>query len=67
MIGHVTGPGLACIYKLYFFIRFFYLCDKSYVGHVTGHVTWPMYISVVFSFGFLTLSLSFFFFLNLQF
>ena len=67
MTGHVAGPGLACIYKFCFLLGFPYLCDKSYVGHVTGHVTWPMYISVVFSFGFFIFSFSFFSFLNLQF
>ena len=27
-------------------------CDGSHVGHVTGHVTWPVFLSLVFLFSF---------------
>ena len=52
MTGHVAGPGLACIYiNFVSLLGFPYSCDRSHVGHVTGHVTCPMYISLAFSFG----------------
>ena len=64
MIGHVAGPGLVCIYiNFVSLLGFPYSYDRLHVGHVMGYVTWPMYISLAFSFG-SSYSL-FFFFLSL--
>ena len=35
-----------------FLLSFLYLCDKLYIGHVISYVTWLMYISIAFLFGF---------------
>ena len=52
MTGHVAGPGLAYIYINFIsLLSFPYSYDRSHIGHVTGHVTWPIYISLAFSFG----------------
>ena len=51
MTGHVARPGLVCIYiNFIFLLGFPYLCNRLYVYHVTNYMTWPMCISLTFSF-----------------